>query len=248
MPEARYGPEVLGKTVTVTVGRPLGSRHPRRPDIYYGINCGYVDGVMGGDGHAQDAYILGVDVPVKTFTGVIIAVGQRQDDAEDKWVVAPAGSVFYKPEIAHALHFVEQYFDTKYICLYEKCCGAVTYTENDGTRRYLIIKNESGHIGFPKGHVEYGECEEETALREIFEETGLRVGIDTAFRHEYDYIWEGYIHKKAVYFLAAFTDSKVITQENEIFGCWLVPYAEALALLNMEQDRTILKAAQDWHA
>ena len=51
---------MLGKTVTVTIDRPLGSRHPRHPDLLYPINYGYIAGIMGGDGEEQDAYLLGV--------------------------------------------------------------------------------------------------------------------------------------------------------------------------------------------
>lgn len=37
---------VIGRTVTVTVDRPLGSFHPEHKDMYYPINYGYVEGVM----------------------------------------------------------------------------------------------------------------------------------------------------------------------------------------------------------
>ena len=51
----------IGRTVTVTVDRPLGSYHPEHKDMYYPINYGYVEGIMAPDGEEQDAYILGVD-------------------------------------------------------------------------------------------------------------------------------------------------------------------------------------------
>ena len=41
--------------------------------MYYPINYGYIEGVMAPDGEEQDAYILGVNEPVKKFTGKIIA-------------------------------------------------------------------------------------------------------------------------------------------------------------------------------
>ena len=50
---------VIGRTVTVTVDRPLGSYHPEHKDMYYPINYGYVEGVLAPDGEEQDAYILG---------------------------------------------------------------------------------------------------------------------------------------------------------------------------------------------
>ena len=101
---------MIGKIVTVTVDRPLGSCHPNHPDIYYPVNYGYIEGVFAPDGEEQDAYILGVDVPVTTLTGKIIAIIHRKDDVEDKWVVAPEDMHFSKNEIERLTHFQEQYF------------------------------------------------------------------------------------------------------------------------------------------
>ena len=103
---------MIARTVTVTVDRPLGSFHPSHPDLYYPVNYGYIAGIPAADGEEQDAYILGIDVPVDQFTGTIIAIIHRNDDVEDKWVVAPPGKHFSKEEIAAATHFQEQYFDS----------------------------------------------------------------------------------------------------------------------------------------
>ena len=104
---------VIGRTVTVTVDRPLGSYHPEHKDMYYPINYGYAEGIMAPDGEEQDAYILGVDEAVDKFTGIVIAVVHRNDDVEEKWVVAPAGMNLTKEEIKEQLHFQEQYFDSE---------------------------------------------------------------------------------------------------------------------------------------
>ena len=106
---------MIGKIVTVTIDRPLGSYHPKHPDIYYSVNYGYIEGIIAPDGEEQDAYILGVDVPLETCTGKVIAVIHRKDDVEDKWVVAPEGSSFSKKEIETLTHFQEQYFDSEVI-------------------------------------------------------------------------------------------------------------------------------------
>ena len=105
----------IGRTVAVTVDRPLGSYHPEHKDMYYPINYGYVEGVMAPDGEEQDAYILGVDEAVEKFTGKIIAVVHRNDDIEEKWVVAPVGMAFTKEEIMEQIHFQEQYFDSEIV-------------------------------------------------------------------------------------------------------------------------------------
>ena len=106
---------MIGKNVTVWVDRPLGSRHPNHPDICYPINYGYIEGILAPDGEEQDAYILGINHPVKFFTGKVIAIIHRKDDVEDKWVVAPEGMSFSKEEIEALTHFQEQYFDTEII-------------------------------------------------------------------------------------------------------------------------------------
>lgn len=102
----------IGDTVTVTVDRAMGTYHPERKDFYYPINYGYIEGLMGGDGEEQDAYIIGVDHPVKKFTGKLIAIIHRLNDVEDKWVVAPETAKFTKKEIEAQVAFQEKWFDT----------------------------------------------------------------------------------------------------------------------------------------
>ena len=48
----------LGKEVTVEIDRPVGTHHPKHPDIVYPINYGFVPGIIAGDGEEQDVYIL----------------------------------------------------------------------------------------------------------------------------------------------------------------------------------------------
>ena len=102
---------MIGKTVTVTVDRPLGSFHLKHPDLYYPINYGYIEGILAPDGEEQDAYILGVGHPVESFTGEVIAIIHRLNDVEDKWVVAPEGMTFSKEQIRKLTFFQEQYFN-----------------------------------------------------------------------------------------------------------------------------------------
>ena len=106
---------MIGSRVTVKIDRPLGSYHPKHKDIYYPINYGYIEGIMAPDGEEQDAYILGVDKAVETFTGTMIAVVHRNDDIEEKWVVAPEGMTFSKEEIWEQIRFQEQYFDSEIV-------------------------------------------------------------------------------------------------------------------------------------
>lgn len=63
--------------------------------MHYPINYGYIEGIIAPDGEEQDAYIIGVDEPVKEFVGRIIAIIHRNNDIEEKWVVAPQNMLFY---------------------------------------------------------------------------------------------------------------------------------------------------------
>lgn len=105
----------LGKSVTVTVDRPLGTTHPNHKDIIYPINYGYIENLLAGDGEEQDAYILGVDKKVDTFRGTVMAIIHRLDDVEDKLVVAPNNLKFTSEEIMDKVYFQEQYFETEII-------------------------------------------------------------------------------------------------------------------------------------
>ena len=101
---------MIPHTVTVTVDRPLGNCHPNHPDLYYPVNYGYIKGIPAPDGEDQDAYVLGIKVPLSEFTGKVIAVIHREDDIEDKWVVAPENMTFTESEIRSLTDFQEQYF------------------------------------------------------------------------------------------------------------------------------------------
>ena len=104
--------DIIGKTVSGKIDRPLGSRHPRHPEMIYPINYGYVDGVFAGDGAEQDVYVFGTTEPVLEYTGKVIAVYHRLNDVEDKWIVALDGTRedYTDDEILDAIVFQEQYF------------------------------------------------------------------------------------------------------------------------------------------
>ena len=101
---------MLGKLVKVIVDRPLGTYHPKHEDIYYSVNYGYIEDIVAADGEEQDAYILGVNNPIKEFSGKVIAIIHRYDDIEEKWVVAPDGASFTKDEIIQQTDFQERFF------------------------------------------------------------------------------------------------------------------------------------------
>ncbi len=110
---------MIGKIVKVIVDRPLGSCHPNHKDVIYSVNYGYVPDVIAADGEEQDAYILGVENPIKEFIGKVIAIIHRIDDVEDKLVVTPEGLSFTKDEIIDKVAFQEQFFKTEIIMQFD---------------------------------------------------------------------------------------------------------------------------------
>ena len=103
---------LLGKEVLVIVDRPYGSVHPKHPNIHYSVNYGYIELMKAPDGEYQDAYILGINEPLESYKGIVIAIIHRTNDVEDKLVVAPKGMTFTDDEILSSVNFQEQYFES----------------------------------------------------------------------------------------------------------------------------------------
>lgn len=108
----------LGKTVRIVMDRPIGTPHPKHPDIIYPINYGYIPEVYGGDGEELDVYLLGVNERVEEYTARIIGIVHRNNDVEDKLAATPEGMSFSAKEIEEIIHFQEQYYDS-----YVETCG-----------------------------------------------------------------------------------------------------------------------------
>ncbi len=128
----------------------------------------------------------------------------------------------------------------------EKSCGAVVVRRVKGGYLTLLIQHRGGHWGFPKGHVENDETEPETAIREIREETGLDVTIDTNFKQSVIYCPRNYIEKEVIYF-TAITDMRETTpQPEEIRRADWFTFDEASMQLSHENDIQILRKAQKY--
>ena len=129
----------------------------------------------------------------------------------------------------------------------ETSCGAVVFTLCGGERRYVIVRGKKGFFGFPKGHMEAGETEQETALREIMEETGLSVQLIDGFRTEDEHplIREGKPEtiKKIIYFAAVYENQETHAQESEITEIRLMTYEEAMKAFQFESSKRILAEA-----
>ncbi len=222
----------MGRTVDILIDRPIGFvHHTKGITLHYTVNYGYLPGVIGGDGEEQDVYVLGVDTPLERFTGRIIAAIRRRDDNEDKFVAAPVGMEFHQGQIAEAVHFVEQYFDSKVDALVQRSCGVIPFRQTPKGIRYLLILQTNGFWSLPKGHMELFESEQETALRELQEETGLSAQLIPGFREMVSYPMSGGKTKQVVLFPGQVTGA-VTLQKTEATAFRWVCAEEAKHLLH----------------
>ncbi len=126
----------------------------------------------------------------------------------------------------------------------EKSCGAVVWQEDPAGRpQVLLIRHQNGeHWAFPKGHVEKGETEADTARREIWEETGLKVKLDTEFRQVVTYSPKPQVMKDVVYFAAKPTGGELRRQEEEVLAIAWCTLAQALEWVTFENDKQVLQS------
>ena len=125
-----------------------------------------------------------------------------------------------------------------------KACGAVIYRKTLQGPLYLIVQHESGgHWSFPKGHMDDGETEMETARREIAEETGLQLGFREGFYERIYYLTPKDRRKEVVYFLSRARRPRVRVQPSEIRAFRWLPYPETRELLTYENTRLVLDKA-----
>ena len=133
---------------------------------------------------------------------------------------------------------------------YEKSCGAVVYCQKENDIKYLLVCEHSGFWVFPKGHMEAGESEQETAFREVKEETGLDITFVTGFRvkDEHNLAREGRPNtiKQTVYFLAEYQNQSFVPQKSEISKIALLDFESAMATLQFDSFKHILVQAHNF--
>ena len=130
----------------------------------------------------------------------------------------------------------------------EKSCGALIFRLDGAKRLYLLLHYAGGHWDFPKGHVEKGESEEQTARREIQEETGLTsLEFLPGFREEISYTFRhntGEEAQKQVAFFLASTSEKLVRLSDEHIGFAWLPYEAARKKATYENARGLLLKAE----
>lgn len=128
----------------------------------------------------------------------------------------------------------------------EKSCGILVYRIENGRHLIVLIRHRfGGHWTFPKGHVEKGESERQTALREVREETGVtNVRLLDGFRECVEYFPKPGTKKLVVYFLGRTENPELVRQEEEISEiCW-APLDEAESYVTFANDKRLIELAR----
>ena len=125
---------------------------------------------------------------------------------------------------------------------YENSCGAIVFNEN--TEKILLVKMHNGNWGFPKGHIENNETKEETAIREVHEETNVNIKIIPNFEREIKYIPNEKTIKKVTIFAGITQDEDVKIDTFEIEAFQWCTYEEALKLVTYKLQKDVLEKAR----
>lgn len=121
----------------------------------------------------------------------------------------------------------------------EKSCGVIVIKRENEEFKILLLEHQKGHISYPKGHVEENETEEETALREVKEETNLDVKLISGFRKVISYSPKENVLKDVVYFLAYPLNNDLVIEEKEIKEAYWVSLKEAFDLITYNDDKLL---------
>lgn len=236
---------MLGKLIRVAVTEAVGT--PLPDGGVYKLNHGTPIGKFRPTTTISGVLILGIDNPVKHFDGRVIGILKFKDNGEQKLVAAPKSKRLIEWEIKKLISFYTANRPFVLECYYERSCGAVVYRNIGGTIRYLLIKNRrSSNWSFPKGHVEDGETLEETAIREVHEEAGIRIKIFPGFVSKSQYTIQNRIQKTVQIFAATTNDEQTRIQPEEIEDYIWLPFESAYNCLKFENDKAILKDTRDF--
>lgn len=194
----------LGKTVSLQIDCPaVPGQSP--------LNRGYL---VSPDIPGQCACVVGVSQPLTDFSGKVIAVIRQETGP--LLCVAPEGTCLHQAQIAEAFstpppaHTID--------CLFRKSCGVLAYRSIGAEREYLLVSQQPAHSwSLPKGHMEPGETEEQTALRELWEETGLTTQLTPKKTAAATYPISGVSRKQVVLFTGEVSGTPK-AQDSDIGG------------------------------
>lgn len=121
---------------------------------------------------------------------------------------------------------------------YEKSCGAVIFKDE----QILLIENKrSHHWSFPKGHKEINETDVQTALREVLEETNVKIKLYSNYSCTINYEPKPKVSKDVVYFLAEYESGEVKAQDTEVSNIGWFTVEEAMNKITYDQEKEVLE-------
>lgn len=131
----------------------------------------------------------------------------------------------------------------------EESFGIIATYNHENTWYFLLVK--TNHWGFPKGHADGDETNLETAQREVFEETGVRIDeviSDISFTEKYTVSGTtGKEYKKIVhYFLSVLSKELKVEASNEAQDTGWFSYEEAKKTLTYQEARSLLETIHEW--
>ncbi len=178
----------------------------------------------------------------------VSAVMTDRTSGRTSYIAAPDRVTLFEPQIRSMLAGLTETDNYALQCLCEKSCGAVVFRRHSGNIEFLLIKNKKGgNWGFPKGHIELGEDEHATAMREVREETGLEVRLLEGFRVLSEYRPRGKIFKQVVFFIAEMPDGgEVVPQQAEVDRYIWADFGLAMRTFRFNNDRNVLTKARNW--
>lgn len=126
---------------------------------------------------------------------------------------------------------------------YEKSCGVVVLNKEDNIVKVLLVHHKKGHWGIPKGHMESNEKEQETAIREVFEETGINTTIIEGFREVITYCPYEKVNKDVVFFLGNAKNTNIKVQEEELLEAVWVDLEKSADRITYKQEKEVVQKA-----
>lgn len=132
----------------------------------------------------------------------------------------------------------------------ERSAGVIVFYNDDGKRYYLLLKHRRGHWDLPKGNIEEGEDPYTTALREVFEETGLvNLKLYPGFERRIEYYYQRkggiLVHKVVIFYLAETHNAEVHLSDEHVGFRWL-PYEEAVNEATFKNTKMLIRDAEKY--
>lgn len=238
---------MLGSYIRITIDPVFDSEQGKNTGRICGLNVMRgTTGEFNAQGAPTRVYVFSPIVLKGIVKLKIVGLINDRETSCVSYAAAPDRVLVFEPQIREALSAdnPDGHYDIQ--CISEKSCGAVIYRHRSGNLEFLLVKNKKGgNWGFPKGHIEVGESEKDTARREVREETGLEIEPLDDFRVLSEYYPRGKIFKQVVFFLAQMPeDGEISLQQAEIDRYIWADYGLAMRTFRFSNDRNVLTKAR----